>query len=99
MSDKEELIKHLQEVHGKLPADTRQVIAMLSHPMVAPLMRRYLISLDANFKCARFESPWSCSMEANARYENIKFGWAGGASGIGLDESWCGNCRRRVLEE
>jgi hypothetical protein len=94
---REELIDSIKEIIGHEPPGIRVLLRVLSHPSVVAETNRYFTGVDTSNKCLRYEAPWSCGKESEANYENIKYGWLGGASGIGFDESWCSSCRRKVL--
>jgi hypothetical protein len=96
---KEELLDHIQMVTGGLPSNARYILKVLAHPDLIEHTRRYFSEMDDEARCQNYEAPWSCAREAEALYKNIKYGWLGGASGIGFDESWCEPCRRKVLDE
>jgi hypothetical protein len=97
LQQKEELIDGIRDLVGYEPPGVRVLLRVLAHPDLVQHTRRYFDELDTSTKCIKYEAPWSCALEAEARYENIKYGWMGGAGGIGFDESWCENCRRKVL--
>lgn len=94
---REELIDLISSAVGYEPPGIRVLIRTISHPDIIGEIRRYLDLVDVASRCVKYEAPWSCAREAEARYENIKYGWYGGAGGIGFDESWCPNCRRKVI--
>ena len=94
---KEELVDLIASVVGHEPPGVRVLLRAMSHPDVVTEMRRYLELIDENTRCLTYEPPWSCAREAEARYENIQYGWLGGAGGIGFDSNWCENCRKKVL--
>lgn len=95
--DKEDLIDRITELVGSEPMGVRPMLRILAHPALVSYTVRYFQSLDESSKCLKYEPPWSCAREAEARYENIKYGWLGGINGVGFDESWCENCRKKVL--
>lgn len=92
--EKEELIDLIMSITGSLPPQTRYILRVLSHPEVVAHARAYFNSVDTTSRCTRYEAPWSCAQEAEARFENVKYGWLG--SGGVVDEWWCENCRRRL---
>lgn len=94
---KEDLIDSIKELVGQEPVGLRVLLRTLSHPGVVTEVARYFAGLDTTNRCTTYEAPWNCSKEAEARYENIKYGWLGGAGGVGFDESWCPNCRKKVM--
>lgn len=94
MDAKEDLIESIQEVLGRLPAETRLLIKILAHPDVIAYTNRYFSVLDPRTMCLTYEAPWNCVKEAEARYQTIHEGWLGG---IGIDTSWCENCRKKVM--
>lgn len=95
---KEELIAEMQEVLGLIPSNTRLILNALAHPSLIDYARRYLRAVDKAGRCTKYEYPWSCTKEAEAKFENVKYGWLGGVSEIELD--WiCENCRNRITEE
>ena len=100
MNEKEELVEQVQEVLGYLPVGTRLVISALVRPDVIEATKRYIKEMDEASKCTHHKAPWNCAKEAEAMYENIKFGWLGApsGSGVGFADWWCENCRRRVME-
>lgn len=97
MSEKEELVSNLLEVFGTIPPLTREVLSMLTHPDVIEQTKLYISEHDVAGRCTKYESPWSCAKEAEALYENIKFGWLGAGNGVGYSEWWCEPCRRKVV--
>lgn len=97
LEDKEDLVDRVTELMGAEPLGIRPMLRALAHPQIVQHAVRYFQSLDESTKCLKYEPPWNCAREAEAKYENIKYGWFGGANGIGFDESWCENCRRKVV--
>lgn len=97
LQDKEDLIDRIRELAGIEPLGIRPMLRVLAHPEMISQTISYFQSLDVTTKCLNYEAPWSCAKEAEARYENIKYGWLGGTNGVGFDESWCENCRKKVL--
>lgn len=87
----------LQEVFGRPPAEARRVLNALVHPEVIGATKAFIQANDEWSRCLHYAHPWSCSKEAEARYENIKYGWLGGGAGIGFDEGWCENCRKKAM--
>ena len=96
--DKEELVEHMQDIVGQVPENVRLVIKLLSHPDLIKFTKRYFNSIDKAGRCRNYEPPWSCAREAEAKYENLKFGWLGGLDGVGYSDHWCEPCRSRVME-
>lgn len=100
--DREDLIERVGEVTGVMPTQLRKILKMLSHPDVIVYTRKYFGSMDLRTKCERFEPPWSCVKDEDARYETIWDGWLTQENEPGPDpqlaKNWCEPCRRRVLE-
>lgn len=92
--EKEDLVDHIQGVLGYLPENTRHILRILAHPQVIEYTQEYFGKLDNKTRCLRYDPPWSCVRESEARYENIKHGWTGapGPDG-GTQDLWCPNCR------
>lgn len=97
MKEKEELIDEMQAAFPRIPQSTREVLSMIVDPKVIEHTKRYIESMDANSKCLMYEAPWSCAKEAEARYENIRYGWLAAGNGVGYSEWWCENCRRKII--
>ncbi len=97
--EKEELIERIEEAIGYLPDNTRLILKALSHPNVINAAKHYINVNDEAGRCLKYQYPWSCAKEAEAMYENIKFGWLGGVNGVGYDDNWCEPCRKKVMEE
>lgn len=97
LAKKQELIDGVTELVGYEPLGIRVLLRVLAHPDLVQHTRRYFDDLDQAAKCQMYEPPWSCAKEAEAKYENIQYGWLGGAGGVGFDESWCEPCRKKVL--
>lgn len=97
LKQRENLISSVKELVGYEPAGLRVLLRVLSHPDVVQDVSKYFSGLDTSLTCLKYEAPWSCAKEAEASYQNIKYGWLGGANGIGFDESWCPSCRQKVL--
>lgn len=95
---KEALINKAQEIAGVLPPGISGVIKLLSHPDVIAQTTEYFKSINPRTMCTLYEAPWNCAREAESRYQSIRYGWLGGMSGIGYDESWCENCRSGVMD-
>lgn len=95
--DKEILLGKVQQILGREEPGIRKVLRLLAHPDVIGYTKKYFDAMDVNSMCTKYESPWSCAREAEARYENIHFGFLGAGSGIGFDDSWCDNCKKKVL--
>lgn len=98
MDEKDKLIKEIQILTGREYASTRTLLKILVHPNVIEYTKRYISSMDEAARCRKFIAPWSCSKEAEAKYENLQFGWLGSSGGLGFDETWCEPCRKRVME-
>lgn len=94
---RDDLIDHVSALVGYEPPGIRVLIRVLSYPTVAGEARTYFDAMDVTARCTKYEPPWSCAREAEAQYQNIQFGWMGAANGVGYDESWCENCRGRIL--
>lgn len=94
---REDLVDKVISLVGHEPPGIRVLLRTLSHPDIVKDARLYFDSMDASSRCTKYEPPWNCAREAEARYQNIKYGWTGGAGGIGFDESWCDNCRDKVM--
>lgn len=99
VKEKEALVKEMQKILGRVPNSTREVLSILVHKDLIALTKDYIERFDIAAQCQKYKAPWSCVREAEASYKSIKFGWLGGASNIGLDESWCVTCRARVMGE
>lgn len=98
-SEKEDLIEQMTRIVGHVPIGTRDLLNVLIHPDLIEYTKKYINAQDEGGRCLFYEYPWSCAKEAEANYKNIKYGWLGGASGIGFDETWCDNCRKKIMEE
>lgn len=96
--EKEALIQQMGRVVGYVPLGTRDLLNVLIHPDLIEFTKRYIESKDDASRCLAFDAPWNCAREAEARYENIKFGWLAG-NGVGFSEWWCENCRKKVMGE
>lgn len=94
---REDLIDAITSTRGVEPPGVRQTLDALIHPDVIEEAIKYLQGLNVKQTCLLYDQPWNCAREAEAKYMNIRFGWTGGAGGIGFDESWCEPCRERVL--
>ena len=95
--EKEKLVEKITEVAGYEPPGVRVLLRVLAHPAIIEDTIRYFEELDPNSRCLNYEAPWNCAKEAEAKYENIKYGWLGAGHGIGYDEWWCENCRKKVM--
>ena len=98
MEEKAELIARIQEVLGIVPGNTSYILNVLVRDDVIEHTKSYIHSMDKASRCEKFKAPWSCAKEAEAMYENIKYGWLGAANGIGYSEWWCEPCRKRVMD-
>lgn len=98
IEQKEDLIDRMKEIVGYEPPDVRPLIRLLAHPDMIEYTTAYFNSFDKESMCLNYEAPWNCAREAEALYENIKFGWLGGAGGIGYSDAWCEPCRKRVMD-
>lgn len=96
MEEKLDLITKLQEIYGRIPVGTTEILNMIAHPQVIEFTKRYISAKDFSSRCTNYQAPWSCIREAEAKYENIKYGWLG--AGAGYSEWWCENCRKKVTE-
>lgn len=97
MDLKEDLLDRIATIVGFEPPGARHLLRVLAHPDVIDLTKEYFESMDKNSMCLTYEYPWNCAREAEARYENIQFGWLGGGSGVGYSEWWCDNCRKKII--
>lgn len=96
MKEREELIDEMQSIFPRIPLNVREVLNMLTDPKVIEHTKRFIEAMDVNSKCLNYQAPWSCILEAEARYQNIKYGWLGGG-GTAYSEWWCDNCRKKVM--
>ena len=96
-NEKEDFIEEVKAVLGVEPPAIRQLLVALSHPALLEHTIKYFRSLDSTHDCKIYSPPWSCALEAEAKYENLKFGWLG--SPVGFDDHWCEPCRVRLLGE
>lgn len=99
MNEKDELIDSLMETLGYLPIGARALLEALTRPEVIEYTKRYIHVMDKASLCQNYKPPWNCAKEAEARYENIKFGWLGGSNGVSYSDWWCEPCRKRAMEE
>lgn len=101
MDEKEELISGIESILGLTPANTRLILNVLAHPELIEHTKRYIRSKDYASRCTKYETPWDCIKEAEAKFENIKFGWLGsGNSSVELSLDWlCEACHRRITED
>lgn len=98
MQEKEDLIEEIESILGLIPANTRLLLNLLVQPSLVDYTRRYIRAADKSFLCKKYEAPWSCLKEAEAKFENVKFGWLGAGGEFELD--WiCESCRQRIIEE
>lgn len=95
---KDALVHGVTELLGRDIPNLRWALRVLSHPDVIEYTKRYFDAMDVNSRCTKYEPPWSCAKEAEAKYENIKYGWLGAGSGVGFSEWWCDNCKKKVME-
>lgn len=93
----DELIEAVTEFTGSEPVGLRRYLRLLSHPDVITKTKAYFDSVDFAHMCTKYQAPWNCAREAEATYQNIKYGWTGGAGGIGVNDDWCENCRAKVF--
>jgi hypothetical protein len=98
MDEKSELIERIKEVLGVLPGNTSYILNVLVREDVIDATKAFIHIKDEGSRCEKFPAPWSCAKEAEAMYENIKYGWLGAAHGIGYSEWWCEPCRKRVMD-
>lgn len=98
MDEKEELLAKIQEILGSLPIGTAKILNVLTRPDLIEYTKRYIKVMDKASLCTNYEAPWSCIKEAEAKYENMKYGWLGADSGVGFSEWWCENCRKKVMD-
>lgn len=96
MKEKDELVAKIKETLGVLPGNTLYLLNVLVHEDLIEYTKDYIRTKDVASRCTEFKEPWSCAKEAEAMYENIKFGWLGGAQNMGVSEWWCDNCRKRA---
>ena len=97
LEEKEEVIAKVKEALGYEPTNLLGILKALSHPQVIQDTLRYLNLVDVENRCQKYEAPWNCAREAEAKYENIKYGWLGAGYGIGFAEWWCDPCKSKVL--
>lgn len=97
-NEKEDLIDRAKSIMGTEPMGIRQLLSLLAHPDMIEHTIKFFNSLDEKHRCEIYDYPWSCAREAEAKYENLNFGWLGAGEGVGFDDSWCESCRRRVLD-
>lgn len=96
MNEKEEVIKKIETILGRVPDNTRTILNVLVHPDVINTTKRYIHVHDRSDLCQRYAAPWSCVREAEARFENLRLGWLGAASDV-LDEiEWCEPCKNKL---
>lgn len=94
---REDLIDEVRAHRGVEPGGIRHILDLLAHPDIIQETIKYFQGLDKSQQCLLYDAPWNCAREAEAKYENIRYGWTGGAGGIGFDASWCDPCRDKVL--
>lgn len=97
MDEKEELIHQMEHILGLVPGNTRLILNGLVHPEVIEYTKRFIKAKDFASQCQKFKAPWDCAKEAEAKFENIKYGWLGGGTTMEFDW-WCEPCRKRVME-
>lgn len=97
MDEKEELISKMESILGLVPSQTRLVLNAIVHPDVIDETKRYIKAMDKAAMCTKFVAPWDCAKEAEAKFENIKYGWLGAGTSLEFDW-WCEPCRKRVME-
>lgn len=95
---KDALVHGVTELLGHDIPNLRWVLRALSHPDLIEHTKKYFNAMDKASMCTKYETPWSCAKEAEAKYENIKYGWLGAGSGVGFSEWWCDNCKKKVME-
>ena len=94
---KEDLVDQATSILGHEPAGIRSMLKLLSHPSIIGNVRRYLEALDADaIRCLHYEAPWNCIREADAKYQNMQYGYVGGPM-VGVDDSWCESCLSKVM--
>lgn len=93
----EEILERIVEVTGTTMPGVKGILRLLAHPDVIEHTKRYFDIADVASRCQKYQDPWNCAREAEAQYENIKYGWLGAANGVGYSEWWCENCRKKVM--
>lgn len=88
----------MEEITGRSIPEATRFLHLLSHPEVIELLKLWITTVDEKGRCLKYEAPWNCAKEAEAYYENVQYGWLGGASGVGYNEHWCENCRKKIME-
>lgn len=96
---KEDLLEQMLAVAGRLPAETRYILKLLTHPDIVEHAQVYFNQFNYDKRCLRYAPPWSCRLESEAKFENIVFGWGGAPEGNGTHNSWCDNCKKPTLLE
>ena len=95
---KEALLEQMLAVAGRLPAETRYILKLLTHPEIVEHAQVYFSQFNYDTRCTRYSPPWSCRLESEAKYENIFHGWTG-VEGGRTQDSWCDNCKKPTLLE
>lgn len=95
---KEALLDQMLAIAGRLPAETRYILKLLTHPEIVEHAQIYFNQFNYDKRCLRYSPPWSCRLESEAKYENIIYGWTG-APGGKTQDSWCENCKKPTLLE
>jgi hypothetical protein len=92
------LLEQMLAVAGRLPADTRYILKLMTHPDIVEHAQVYFNKFNYDTRCLRYSPPWSCRLESEAKYENIIHGWTG-VEGGRTQDSWCVNCQKPSLLE
>lgn len=91
------LVEQITEIVGYEPPGLKSLLRVMSHPDVVSKAVAYLSLMDESTRCLNYEPPWNCARESEARYENIKYGWLGGTTAMGLSDWWCEPCRKKAM--
>jgi hypothetical protein len=97
MDEKEDLIDAMSSILGLTPQNTRLILNVLVHPDIIEETKAYIRANDFASLCEKFQAPWDCAKEAEAKFENQKHGWLGAGTSMEFDW-WCEPCRKRVME-